>query len=367
MPTIHPCGPSPLRSKAFRFDRRTRCAAAGATFIATRSCTRPRASSGRARSHMRTRSSATRTSAACRRCTKCEIDLDLLLAAESAGGFGAIRATRKPLPMCRAEVSSCYTRRENELGPARTRVLRSRRSARPPSACSRRFSTPRRAAAASASASSGRGGRATPRRPRRRRRVPSGPGVSSTAGSSCSAGCARKRPSRSPMRPSRTLSCRSRFEPSGAFESLMCSARRRSRPILVVDLGEQAVEGIGIGDVVARRVQAGTSRDRGRGADGAPAARRSLRARRPSGRSCPRRRRCSRSGATSCRRTRRAQARARLRHGRASRRTPVPRWEPTWKATPSASIARRRLRRLEKRLRALLVEVLLRSPPRLIR
>lgn len=46
----------------------------------------------------------------------CEIDLHLLLAAESAGGFGPIRATRKPLPMCRAEVSSCYTRRENELG-----------------------------------------------------------------------------------------------------------------------------------------------------------------------------------------------------------------------------------------------------------
>jgi hypothetical protein len=47
---------------------------------------------------------------------ECEIDLHLLLAAEGAGGFGAIRATRKPLPMCRAEVSSCYARRENELG-----------------------------------------------------------------------------------------------------------------------------------------------------------------------------------------------------------------------------------------------------------
>ncbi len=47
---------------------------------------------------------------------ECEIDLHLLLAAEGAGGFGPIRATRKPLPMCRAEVSSCYTRRESELG-----------------------------------------------------------------------------------------------------------------------------------------------------------------------------------------------------------------------------------------------------------
>ena len=34
-----------------------------------------------------------------------EIDLDLLRAAESRrGGFGAVRATREPLPMCRVEV-----------------------------------------------------------------------------------------------------------------------------------------------------------------------------------------------------------------------------------------------------------------------
>ena len=37
-------------------------------------------------------------------------------------------------------------------------------------------------------------------------------------------------------------SCRSRFEPSGAFESLMCSARRRSRPMRRVDLVQQPVE-----------------------------------------------------------------------------------------------------------------------------
>jgi len=47
----------------------------------------------------------------------CEIDLHLLLAAEeSGGGFGPVRAMRKPLPMCRAEVSSCYERRQSLLG-----------------------------------------------------------------------------------------------------------------------------------------------------------------------------------------------------------------------------------------------------------
>jgi hypothetical protein len=47
----------------------------------------------------------------------CEIDLDLLRAAErTRAGFGAVRATRRPLPMCHAEVSSCYERREGELG-----------------------------------------------------------------------------------------------------------------------------------------------------------------------------------------------------------------------------------------------------------
>jgi hypothetical protein len=46
----------------------------------------------------------------------CEIDLHLLLEAEGGGGFGPVRATRKPLPMCRAEVSACYERRQGELG-----------------------------------------------------------------------------------------------------------------------------------------------------------------------------------------------------------------------------------------------------------
>jgi hypothetical protein len=48
---------------------------------------------------------------------ECEIDLHLLLEAEQGrAGFGPVRATRKPLPMCRSEVSSCYQRREGELG-----------------------------------------------------------------------------------------------------------------------------------------------------------------------------------------------------------------------------------------------------------
>ena len=46
-----------------------------------------------------------------------EIDLDLLQAAERRrDGFGAIRATRSPLPMCRTEVESCYDQRGDALG-----------------------------------------------------------------------------------------------------------------------------------------------------------------------------------------------------------------------------------------------------------
>ena len=46
-----------------------------------------------------------------------EIDLDLLRAAEARReGFGAIRASRKPLPMCRTEIESCYAHRSGELG-----------------------------------------------------------------------------------------------------------------------------------------------------------------------------------------------------------------------------------------------------------
>jgi hypothetical protein len=46
-----------------------------------------------------------------------EIDLDLLRAAERRReGFGSVKAKRKPLPMCRAEVEPCYTGRGDELG-----------------------------------------------------------------------------------------------------------------------------------------------------------------------------------------------------------------------------------------------------------
>lgn len=46
-----------------------------------------------------------------------EIDLDMLHAAESyRGGFGAIKAMRQPLPMCRCEVEPCYSHRAGELG-----------------------------------------------------------------------------------------------------------------------------------------------------------------------------------------------------------------------------------------------------------
>jgi hypothetical protein len=46
-----------------------------------------------------------------------EIDVKLLQAAErSRSGFGAVRAVRRPLPMCKAEVSTCYERRAGSLG-----------------------------------------------------------------------------------------------------------------------------------------------------------------------------------------------------------------------------------------------------------
>ena len=46
-----------------------------------------------------------------------EIDLDLLTEAQGVkGGFGAVKAKRQPLPMCKAEVSSCYESRTESLG-----------------------------------------------------------------------------------------------------------------------------------------------------------------------------------------------------------------------------------------------------------
>jgi hypothetical protein len=46
-----------------------------------------------------------------------EIDLDMLQAAERGrDGFGAVKALRLPLPMCRSEVEPCYEHRAGELG-----------------------------------------------------------------------------------------------------------------------------------------------------------------------------------------------------------------------------------------------------------
>ena len=46
-----------------------------------------------------------------------EIDLDLLQQAESRrDGFGAVRATAPPLPMCQVEVEGCYESRTDERG-----------------------------------------------------------------------------------------------------------------------------------------------------------------------------------------------------------------------------------------------------------
>ena len=46
-----------------------------------------------------------------------EIDLDMLRAAERRrDGFGAVRATRGPLPMCRADVQPTFEQRAPELG-----------------------------------------------------------------------------------------------------------------------------------------------------------------------------------------------------------------------------------------------------------
>jgi hypothetical protein len=46
-----------------------------------------------------------------------EIDLEILSEAQGRkGGFGGVKAVRAPLPMCKAEVASCYENRLDELG-----------------------------------------------------------------------------------------------------------------------------------------------------------------------------------------------------------------------------------------------------------
>ena len=46
-----------------------------------------------------------------------EIDVDLLGELEARReGFGAVKASRAPLPMCHSDISSCYLHRADELG-----------------------------------------------------------------------------------------------------------------------------------------------------------------------------------------------------------------------------------------------------------
>jgi hypothetical protein len=46
-----------------------------------------------------------------------EIDVEMVRAAEGRrDGFGAIKAIRKPLPMCRSEIEPCYESRTSDLG-----------------------------------------------------------------------------------------------------------------------------------------------------------------------------------------------------------------------------------------------------------
>jgi hypothetical protein len=46
-----------------------------------------------------------------------EIDLEALREAQARkGGFGAVKTVRQPLPMCKAEVASCYENRADKLG-----------------------------------------------------------------------------------------------------------------------------------------------------------------------------------------------------------------------------------------------------------
>ncbi len=46
-----------------------------------------------------------------------EIDLEILREAQGRrGGFGAVKAKRRPLPMCESEVVRCYENREDTLG-----------------------------------------------------------------------------------------------------------------------------------------------------------------------------------------------------------------------------------------------------------
>ena len=196
---------------------------------------------------------------------------------------------------------------------------------------------------------------------------PAAPASRSPPAGPAAAGAPMKTPSRSPISPARTPSCRSRFDPSGAFESLMCRSAQAVEADLLVDLLQQPVELLAVGDVVARRVEVARVEAEAEPRVPAQPIDDRRRARRPSDRSCRRRRRCSRSGATS--------VRARLERGLERGRDAVERSPRARRRGASRCGSRRPRRRSRSPSRpsgrsavvALLVEVRVRSLARLRR
>src|SRR4029453_12583117 len=149
-----------------------------------------------------------------------EIDLDALQEAQKRkGGFGAVKTVRQPLPMCKAEVATCYEHRADELGCVNPEFFALPRGR--PAACrpGLAFFTPRlwRSRSFWISFASG--------------PWPSGPGTSRIVGSPCSFGWPRKTLMPAAISPSPRFAWRSRFEPRVTAAAFTCSARSRARPI----------------------------------------------------------------------------------------------------------------------------------------
>ena len=175
-----------------------------------------------------------------------EIDLDMLTAAERRqAGFGAIRAMRQPLPMCKAEVEQ-PTRPAARTPGASTRSSVSCRSGARPSACSLSRERARRAAAPRAGGEppaprANRGRRAAP--PGRRRRARRRPRCRSSA---------RRRRGRAAARRRAHDGRRGRSRDPEADRRLLGRADGRGAGDLAPsDLGRQSV------DVPLRRVRRG--------------------------------------------------------------------------------------------------------------
>ena len=166
---------------------------------------------------------------------------------------------------------------------------------------------------------------------------PSGPGLHH-GGQPWTAGWARNAPSRSPSSPSSTFACRSRFEPSGAAASLTCSARRRSSPIRASSSFTRRGDRLRLADVDARDVEVA-----GVEADAEPRMRveRVDDRRQLVDRATDRAARAGRVLEQEPRRLRAAvEHLAQGRHGPLEPRLEAAaEVEPTWKTTPSASIA----------------------------